>query len=302
MVNLILGLLAAFASGAAHQDAPLDAAALQRVERMKTVFHTLGVRGPLELKSFLRGGFLGGSQVVLTDRNNATYTAQIGTWVDGTQRISIDRPKEYELDGMYPRKDFHDRKLENQARVWATHLAPHKELRYEGLMSEHNMKLASASFTFTKNGIPIYGGQLGGGCGYLFTFTVPDGRFVAMEAYENPPPLDPHPPVLNEADAIATAQKILNSRFRDPNGDYKMTGHDLLFYWRSPGASLARPSWTLRFKEPAPPPAPPPSNPKTYGGSFVVAGDHSITLDAITGQLQSARDGFGKPMRPTATP
>jgi hypothetical protein len=145
MVNLLLGLILGFAGASSCQDPTLDADALRRVDRMKEIFHTLGVRGPLQLKSYLRGGFIGGAQVVLLDRSGATHTAMIGRWMDGTRRISIDKPKEFELARIFPREVLYNPSLERQARIWATRLAPHEELKFDGLWAEHNGKLATAS-------------------------------------------------------------------------------------------------------------------------------------------------------------
>jgi len=132
---------------------------------------------------------------------------------------------------------------------------------------------------------------------FTVSFTVPDGALLSIDAHELPPPVNPHPPVFSEADAMRAVRAYLNGKVHDVNRTDTLTGSNLLAYGTIDDSGIARLAWSIPFtcRHAFPSLLP-------HSGDTATAraqgGPNVIVLDAITGRVVKAVDGFGHPWQP----
>jgi len=263
---------------------PLDTRAIQALERLKQVFEAVGTPKP----NLVKIGYPGGTDGVyaqVADADGYRHDCEI-TMTEAGRHISIGWDPMDELTNRYTAKPdpYKDPKLKKKAIGWVNKIAGRGATRLELMVINRKQKQGIAYFEDIKNGYPYFSDY-----GYTITLSYPEGRFIAMQARENPPPVDPHRPTVNQDAAYRIAKEWVAARYTEQGFRDSDTQKPRIGYLMHDGDRLPHLIWTVPIWIDPPKPDHPPV---MTGGSGSAVGDAMITIDAVTGKILKTDGGF----------
>ena len=300
-MNLLVGFVATAGLSLVGPQATNSPDVREGIDRLKSVFAAVGVRGPIKTGPAFyvpaRPAYRGVpmppyADVNVTERSGATQRCIVGIGGKVNRRISVMESDTEKFDDLYPRVPFHDARLEKRVTSWVKRLAGKEAVRLDSVLIDHSGKRAVAYFTLVKNGRSFFGDWMT--YGYTITFTVPEARFVAMEAHERPPEVDPRPASISAERATGLAKRQIDFLIR-PNFTYAFTGRKTLGYLQVEPTAPAHLAWCIALRVSPILPASERGRIRAYTARAAV-GDSFAYIDAVTGRFLKATDGYLAPM------
>lgn len=246
------------------------------VARVRFLLAGFGVSGRLRLRhlSSSRWSDSGRREVIVADPRGTTYTAYLNR--DG-RVISLSRGGEGGFpSGGETRSLLGKAALERRMRAWLLAARAPETTRLASLTGDEK-GLGRAFFPILRSGHPFVSHPR---YGYGFAFVVRTGEFLAFEASENPPLVDPRPPRLDKAGALAALKRIWDTEITPEAINerhwrrvwYILQGEPELGYFLPEGRIRAILVWKVPFMS------------RRDVGHAIQGGSDGMLIDAITGE------------------
>ena len=286
--NIWLAAIAAF--GTSHQ-VSIEPASREAISRLESVFQAVQVPGPYHVTKLVTPGrMLGSAYAVIEDKAGTAHFCDITINKKDERSISIYLEHDYESADIYPRLPYRNPSIERTLANWGHRLGRKETVHLDQVLIDHDHKRGTAYFSILKNGHSFLGGA--SDFGYTVTFTVPDMRFLAMEAHENPPEVDSSPVFISLDRAVQIAQALAASRFSRSD---LVGGRALQFqpgYYLERGVKPTHLAWCVEFTQ------------KTHKAdgqqaraAHAAVGSCRIYIDAANGKYLAGYDGLGNPLK-----
>jgi len=247
-----------------------------QISSAKSLLSSFGVKGPFRLQqlNLPPNGAMAEGDVVLTDGQRNTYTARFSAATGTIYTLCLGSwPNMSHGFNSHP---IQDPRIEKKVQSWARRLCRNEEIRLDNLSADGNGH-GEAVFSILKNGYPIIGANA---CNCVVEFTLPDGRFISFVVRNDPPPVDSRPPVLKEADAIKTFQRVytfdIATRALEEHGwklTYKLMSAPTIGYYLLEGQRVAHLVWRVPYMG------------YRNVGYAVQGGSNAMLIDAIDGKV-----------------
>ncbi len=277
VVMLAVALLPA-ATAASGQEA---------VERVKALLAGFGVPGRVRLQSYgasprlIRPGSNGtilqqngpSASLVVTDAKGNAYTAY---FFDSNQSLILHRGPEHGMLGGMKFQSLLGTESERLVRGWLKAVGTKEPTRLT-VLTQDETGVGHAFFPILRNGYPFISHPRHG---YDFAFRVKTGEFISFESREQTPPVDPAPPKLNKAAALAAFKNYWDTKVTPEAVNvrhwkrvwYTLKGESELGYYLPEGKTTATLYWRIPFDS------------MRDVGYAIQGGDSAILLDAATGE------------------
>ena len=224
-----------------------------RVDSVKSLLRSFGVPGPYRLQALRlsEGSDRFGGMVELSDRSGERYTANFKP--DSEQVTSLIRGSQDRAMPGFRRAPLVDRKLIRQAESWARVILPKEQFRLEAVTVDENNS-GHADFSILRHGLPFISATQRYGC--QFAFTVPEGKFLSLTTLSDPPPVDPRPARVTEAEALKAFSQIFAEEIAAPmlrehhwEMSYTLMKGRILGYYLPEREHVARLAWIIPFMQ-----------------------------------------------------